>query len=190
MNLKYLLLISILVFIALILSIYILFMMIKNYRNMKIRLVDLLKTFIKALIFVFLHYPLFKLISNLGLPCLWPTHILGLFIIDIVLFIHAFSLKTLGSNWSDSSIPVKHAILVVTGPYAYVRHPIYSSFFFEGLCLILISPYFFLLGLWFIMIPFCRLVVKREEEELINFFGEEYKRYMQRVKYKIIPRIY
>lgn len=166
---------------------YIFYMMFKNKGNLKTRLIDLLPT----ILVLVLSCPLFVLSINSVLPFLWPTYKLGLFLFDVALIFHAYSLKTLGSNFSDSNIPKENAKLIVTGPYAYIRHPIYSAWFFEGLSLMLIAPWLLLIGLFFIiMIPFYRLVVLKEEEELIKFFGEDYKLYMQRVRYKIIPYIY
>jgi protein-S-isoprenylcysteine O-methyltransferase Ste14 len=77
--------------------------------------------------------------------------------------------------------------LITTGPYKYVRHPSYSSYFF----LILgISIYFHNLTYCFIsIIPmsiFFMFRIHGEEEMLINHFGNKYLHYSKKTK-RFIP---
>jgi len=70
--------------------------------------------------------------------------------------------------------------LVTTGPYARLRHPLYTALDGFGLSLALVSANWFfvvffllsLVGLWF--------RVPREEQMLLDQFGEEYRSYMHR----------
>jgi protein-S-isoprenylcysteine O-methyltransferase Ste14 len=118
-------------------------------------------------------------------------HITHSFIIlGIAFAFHFFALKQLNTNWADSSTPNTNAELITSGVYSIVRHPIYSSFFFEGIGFILASPYLLAVGIVAMYIPVSRLMVDKEEDKLIDFYGEEYKEYMKKCKYKIIPFIF
>lgn len=168
--------------------VYIMYFMQRKLRNTKKFELDL--KFKILLVVLVIYYLFIEPITHLELSDLHPTHPLGFFFLDVAMILHAWSLKVLDNNFSDSSTPVKHAQLTVTGPYAFVRHPIYSSFFFEGLFIIITFPYFKLIGLFFMMLPFYRLAIEKEEEKLVAFFGKDYKLYMKKVRHRIIPFIY
>lgn len=98
--------------------------------------------------------------------------------------------KELGKNWSITlEIREKHQ-LVCSGPYALIRHPMYTSFLLMGL------GQAFLLSNWvvglagllgFAILYFLR--VDREERMMLQYFGPEYRAYMDRTK-RIIPYLY
>jgi protein-S-isoprenylcysteine O-methyltransferase Ste14 len=98
--------------------------------------------------------------------------------------------KELGRNWSISlEIREKHQ-LISKGPYAVVRHPMYTSFLLMGI------GQMFLLSNWvaglagvfgFAVLFFLR--VDKEERLMLEFFGAEYRAYMDRTK-RIIPYLY
>lgn len=80
--------------------------------------------------------------------------------------------------------------LITRGPYRYVRHPIYSSM------ILLISGYslsFFSIASTFlfvlILVPFIMFRIKAEEHQLIELFGDQYRKYTKRTK-RIIPFVY
>jgi protein-S-isoprenylcysteine O-methyltransferase Ste14 len=79
--------------------------------------------------------------------------------------------------------------LIDTGPYAIVRHPMYSGF---SLMVISIALG---LGSWYALVPailaiiFLGVRIKYEEVMLIEGL-EGYKDYKQRVKFKMIPKLY
>lgn len=76
----------------------------------------------------------------------------------------------------------KTTALVTSGIYKYIRHPFYSSLLFLawGIFFKHISWPGALLGLTVTI--FLTLTARREEVENIEFFGEEYKVYMQGTK--------
>jgi len=98
--------------------------------------------------------------------------------------------KELGKNWSISlEIRDKHQ-LVSGGPYALIRHPMYTSF------LLMALGQAFLLSNWFVglagLIGFAFLFflrVDKEERMMIDIFGPTYRDYMGRTK-RIIPYLY
>jgi protein-S-isoprenylcysteine O-methyltransferase Ste14 len=95
----------------------------------------------------------------------------------------------LGRNWSGYVTYKEDQTLVTTGPYKYVRHPIYTSMIlmFIGTSLyygsLFISIIFVIFAISFI------LRTRKEEEIMIKLFGEKYTEYMKRTKI-LIPFIY
>jgi protein-S-isoprenylcysteine O-methyltransferase Ste14 len=98
--------------------------------------------------------------------------------------------KQLGRNWSVTLNTRKSHKLIDTGLYAYIRHPMYSAFWLLALAQALLLPNW-VAGLagpigWGTLF-FLR--VGREEELMIDTFGEEYRRYMARTK-RVVPGLY
>ncbi len=95
----------------------------------------------------------------------------------------------LGKNWSVTlKVREQHA-LVTGGVYRHVRHPMYSSFFLLGLAQLLLLPNWLagaagLLGAGILFV----FRVGREEQMMLDYFGEEYRAYMGTTK-RIIPCI-
>lgn len=79
--------------------------------------------------------------------------------------------------------------VVSTGPYSYVRHPLYSAFllYVVGTALLLGSWYGFLLGLVLTGLLAWRAIM---EERMLREGLEGYDVYMARVKYCIIPHVW
>lgn len=79
--------------------------------------------------------------------------------------------------------------LANSGPYAFVRHPLYIGNFFLGLGFILLAWNLLLLFIFisfFIFFYFC--TIKAEDEELLKSFGQEYLDYKKQVPL-ILPRL-
>jgi protein-S-isoprenylcysteine O-methyltransferase Ste14 len=133
-------------------------------------------------------------LSNLSVPgigfSLWPLNpfILG---VAVILTIAGLSFAVwarlhLGKYWSGRiTLKVDHRV-IQTGPYAWVRHPIYS-----GLILALLGTAISLgtvrafLGFAFILVSFLRKLTL-EENWLRSHFGTEYELYQKRVR-ALIP---
>lgn len=123
-------------------------------------------------------------------PARWWAVALGAVIFALALWVFRRSHKELGRNWSITlEIRERHA-LVCDGPYAFVRHPMYTSFMLMGL------GQAFLLSNWvaglagligFAVLFFLR--VDKEERMMLENFGPQYRAYMERTK-RIIPYIY
>ena len=84
----------------------------------------------------------------------------------------------------------RNQMLVDTGLYSYVRHPMYTGimFFFSGIGLWLGSIFMATIGAIILMLAFIpRILI---EEETLSGELNGYEAYLQRVKYRIIPRVY
>jgi len=98
--------------------------------------------------------------------------------------------KELGRNWSDSlEVREKH-VLVTAGLYRYVRHPMYTAFFMWAVAQLLLLPNWIagpagLVGFGTLFL----FRVGREEQMMLETFGEDYRTYMQRTA-RLIPGIY
>ena len=96
----------------------------------------------------------------------------------------------LGRNWSISlQVREQHA-LVKTGIYRLIRHPMYSSFFLLGLAQLLLLPNWLagLAGVVGAGILFA-FRVRREEQMMLESFGDDYRSYMSQTK-RIVPWVF
>lgn len=78
--------------------------------------------------------------------------------------------------------------LVTTGPFRWVRHPLYTSgtVFFASLSLLAANWFMGLAGLSAFVMLLVRL--PKEEQELIERFGDEYRDYMKRTG-RFLPKL-
>ncbi len=78
--------------------------------------------------------------------------------------------------------------LVTSGPYRWVRHPIYTSYFALALSLFLLTTNLFI-GLALLALSILLASrVEGEEALLLERFGDEYRAYMQRTG-RFLPRL-
>lgn len=82
-------------------------------------------------------------------------------------------------------------VLVTTGPFAYVRNPLYASnlmvYLGIGIMSMSLFPYLQIIALVFFFIQY-HLIIKEEEGFLTETFGEEYQQYIENVP-RLIPRL-
>ena len=108
----------------------------------------------------------------------------------IVLSFLLFFVVMKSNTYAASTIQVEEGQPVVsTGLYAYVRHPIYSG------ALLLIAAMPLALGSWWtvlLIVPFSPVLVWRilDEEIFLRENLPGYAEYMQRVRYRLVPRVW
>jgi protein-S-isoprenylcysteine O-methyltransferase Ste14 len=97
--------------------------------------------------------------------------------------------RTLGTAFTATIQTQMASTLITIGPYARLRHPIYSSHMLFNIGTVLISANLLILAYLLIGIPFTYKRMFREEENLKQDFGEEYEEYMKRTG-RIFPKLF
>jgi protein-S-isoprenylcysteine O-methyltransferase Ste14 len=94
--------------------------------------------------------------------------------------LYGWSQATLGRAWSPHLQTRKKHSLVTTGPYARIRHPIYLALlgFLTGIALVTANLFF--IALLVVSIVVLALRIPKEEQMMIEEFGDEYRAYIQR----------
>jgi protein-S-isoprenylcysteine O-methyltransferase Ste14 len=133
------------------------------------------------------------------LPVGWPERTAqALAVIGLILYLAgcAFVLwarRTLGKMWGLSTSQQVKLLddhqLILSGPYAYIRHPMYFGWWAAMFGLTLLYP------VWMIFLLFVFSVIsfigraRREEKALADRFGEQWTEYKKHTKF-LIPFIY
>jgi len=114
---------------------------------------------------------------------------LGLLPLCGALWLFRRSHVDLGRNWSVTLKVREQHVLVKSGVYRLVRHPMYLSFFLLGLAQMLLLPNWLAGASGFIGAGLLfAFRVLREERMMLESFGDEYRSYMAHTK-RIIPWI-
>lgn len=115
------------------------------------------------------------------LPRTLSTYWVGVAVIFLGLAFAIWARRYLGTNWSGTVTVKENHELIRTGPYALVRHPIYTGILSAILGTAIARGE--LRGVWGLLICTAGFVVKlrREERWMRETFGEEYERYRARV---------
>lgn len=121
-----------------------------------------------------------------------PDWIAWLGTIFFVLAIWLFwrSHTDLGLNWSASLAVRENHLLVDTGVYRYIRHPMYAAFWLWGIAQVLLL-HNWIYGLSYIVsfVPMYMMRVPQEEQMMLDAFGEQYREYMTHTG-QVIPKFF
>src|SRR5215217_2402202 len=103
----------------------------------------------------------------------------GLGTVFLVLALWIF--RTIGKNITSTVETREEHELVTDGPYRWVRHPLYTvgTSFFTSLGIVAAN--------WFVGLVMLLIRLPKEEEKLIERFGDEYRAYMERTG-RLLPR--
>ncbi|MEP0861045.1 MAG: isoprenylcysteine carboxylmethyltransferase family protein [Ignavibacterium sp.] len=104
------------------------------------------------------------------------------------------AIRLWGVSWAGSETrttgKVGGTYLIISGPFAYVRNPLYVGniliYLGLGIMSFALFPYLQIIALLFFIIQYY-LIVKAEEEYLFSTFGEQYKKYFNNVP-RFFPR--
>ena len=110
---------------------------------------------------------------------------LGVFVLGNVLL--AWTLMSLGKNLTDTVVTRREHTLVVSGPYAKVRHPFYDCVGLIVAGSALLAANWFIAAAGTLLFVMFALRCPIEEGKLIARFGDEYRRYMERTG-RFIPK--
>ena len=94
----------------------------------------------------------------------------------------------LGKNLTDTVVTRKEHTLVTTGPYRWVRHPFYTAAALATLASSLAAANWFFFVTGCLMFLLLAIRTRKEEENLITRFGDDYRKYIQRTG-RFLPRL-
>jgi len=152
----------------------------------------MLRVVIVLLVFLFLHIPvLYHFILNIHTRSFYKNPFINVF--GVIIFLLGFILSMwaricLGKNWGMPMSVKEKPELVTKGPYAYVRHPIYTGMIFAMLGTTLVVTIFWLIP-FIILSAYFIYSLKIEEREMLKQFPKDYMAYKRRTK-ALIPFVY
>ncbi len=138
------------------------------------------------LILAFLIHPSWIAWSSLAVPAWsrWIGVLVGLGVAPL----NVWMLRSLGKNISETVLTKESHELVRTGPYRWLRHPLYSFGLLMFGALSLIAANWLMAALTLAGVVFFSLVIiPREEAELVKKFGSRYEDY-RRDTGRLLPR--
>jgi protein-S-isoprenylcysteine O-methyltransferase Ste14 len=100
----------------------------------------------------------------------------------------AWVFRSLGHNVTPTIVTRREHTLVTSGPYRYVRHPLYTAGMLSFTGIFLLSANVLILVGLGLTLPFLALRTPYEEARLIERFGDQYRDYMQRTG-RYLPRL-
>jgi protein-S-isoprenylcysteine O-methyltransferase Ste14 len=138
-------------------------------------------------IIIFVIDPNWLAFAHISLP-LWSRWA------GVVLALTGFALLqwaqvTLGKSWSDTPRMMKGQTLIISGPYQFIRHPIYTAFILILGSTLLISSNW-LIGLAWLGMTALEVVsrIGFEESLMLEYFGDQYRDYMKKTG-QLLPRL-
>jgi len=142
---------------------------------------------------LWLYLPLYVLLprwmawSTFGVPSAIRWGALAIAAILVPPFVH-WAQRSLGTNVTTTVVTRQHHQLVTHGPYAYIRHPLYTGAIVFFLGMSIAAGSWFLPLVMLIVFPVLMMRIPKEEAELEDRFGEAYRRYKARTG-RFLPRI-
>jgi protein-S-isoprenylcysteine O-methyltransferase Ste14 len=138
-------------------------------------------------ILVFLVYPRLIAWSQVNLP----TNVRWAAVIVQLLMVPAFywQLSNLANNITPTVTIRSEHELITSGPYKYIRHPLYTFGFLMILSVAVASASLLIFSLVFITWIPLAMRTPLEEEKLIEAFGEDYKEYITHTG-RYLPKLF
>jgi protein-S-isoprenylcysteine O-methyltransferase Ste14 len=94
----------------------------------------------------------------------------------------------LDTQWSAQLQLRQEHHLVTSGPYSRIRHPLYSAMFGWAFALGLVTANWIFVVMAVLSIAGTMVRIPKEEQMMLEAFGDEYKAYMQRTG-RFLPRL-
>ena len=137
--------------------------------------------------FVYLANPVWMNWSKLGLPVTVRTIGVGIGILCVLGIYWLF--RSIGTGITPTSATRKEHKLVINGIYRYIRHPLYTvgSSLFVSFGMMADNWFIAVLGI----LTFILMAIRtpKEESNLIEKFGDEYREYMKRTG-RFLPKLF
>jgi protein-S-isoprenylcysteine O-methyltransferase Ste14 len=133
-------------------------------------------------------YPSWLTWSRVPLP-IWIRVIACLFAVSCIPLIR-WVFQNIGRNISETVLTKQDHQLVTSGPYHWVRHPLYASTLLMLGSFSLIAENGILFAYWALAVIIFRiLVIPVEEQKLVEAFGDEYRDFQKRTG-ALLPKIF
>jgi protein-S-isoprenylcysteine O-methyltransferase Ste14 len=113
----------------------------------------------------------------------WLGVVLGVLSLPFLAWVH----YVLDKYWDVSLSLQKDHALVTSGPYRLIRHPMYTVHIVYFFTWVLVSANLLLLINYLLTILLLTLRMLKEEQMLLDHFGDEYRAYMKRTG-RLLPR--
>jgi protein-S-isoprenylcysteine O-methyltransferase Ste14 len=115
-------------------------------------------------------------------------------VVGIVIAIAGELIRLWGVSWAGSETRTTGGVggtyLVISGPFAYVRNPLYVGnilmYLGLGMMSMALFPYLQIVAILFFIVQY-QFIVKEEEGFLITKFGKDYEKYLENVP-RFLPR--
>ena len=124
--------------------------------------------------------------SSLALPV--PLRWTGVGLLTLVAALLTWTLRSLGTNLTDTVVTRRAHTLVTDGPYRWIRHPFYDSVALLILAISLMAANWFFLSAGSVLLMLLVVRTRTEEEKLVARFGDAYRHYMERTG-RFLPRM-
>jgi protein-S-isoprenylcysteine O-methyltransferase Ste14 len=126
-------------------------------------------------------------LDRVALPLPAIVRLLGIAFAAAGLALFAWMFRHLGLNVTSTSMPRAHATLVTSGPYRWIRHPMYSAALLLAIAATLFTASLPVLlgGLAMFVLLAARSGI--EERRLVEKFGDAYRTYQSRTG-RFVPR--
>ena len=135
---------------------------------------------------VYLLNPNWMAWSKIGLPD-WVRGLgVAIGVLCVAMIYWLFS--SIGSGISPTSATRKQHKLVTGGPYRWVRHPLYTTGSFIFISFGMMADNWFIAALGVLTFILMAIRTPKEEANLIEKFGDEYREYMKRTG-RFLPRL-
>jgi len=125
--------------------------------------------------------------ASFPLPPAWRWAGAVLFALALIglVWIHA----ALGKNFSSTLVIRSDQTLVISGPYRYVRHPMYTDIFVMCIGMGLLAANWFIgIGGVLLIVLIVAFRIRREEAMMVQAFGDQYRDYAA-VTGRFLPRM-
>jgi protein-S-isoprenylcysteine O-methyltransferase Ste14 len=116
------------------------------------------------------------------LPGLLPLVVIGFLVLFLGIGFAVWARVHLGTNWSSRPAIRENHTITRTGPYAIVRHPIYTGILTGILGTAIATGSLLVFVCLVIILVLFLLKIRMEEQFLLEEFGEEYAQYRREVR--------
>ncbi len=145
--------------------------------------------FVVAFVLISAHHLTPGMLLYPVVPYLRPFYAIGLFLTVAGLVFSVWARLYLGSNWSASVQVKEQHQLVRSGPYHFVRHPIYTGILAAFLGTALAQDQWRSVLAFVVLVAGVIYKLRLEERFMTETFGETYRDYRRHVR-ALVPFVY